>query len=365
MFHRLREATRTDLASVLPKQSHAGAGARGNRHREHLCSSLAEVASPSEMLIREHTYLRGLDGRDFFLALEPYTAAVSRDETTRRVLDELEAEVSSALSLYKDEYGNFVEEARLIRQELAARAPEIDNSDMERPDERSHEWIHYDLDSFARFDELANAELVLGFPTLPDDQLDPGHDGQLLGILRGRLRAAEYGEDASELAEARIRDDLRDLARRIGNLGEQRAHALRRYRQQSRNLPGVAFARLVHFGATLNPEPDLIEEEADLAQRLERMIREVWTPSRTVRKLVNAEQMDDAEQQYVGDIEATLKAQLDRVHQELLRRAPAARRLVELFLRNPVIGLLLGGVVTIIATVASALILVYVFGIGD
>jgi hypothetical protein len=39
-------------------------------------------------------------------------------------------------------------------------------------------------------------EYLLRYPLIPEDSDDPGAVSTLIIILRGRLRAAEYGEDA-------------------------------------------------------------------------------------------------------------------------------------------------------------------------
>lgn len=80
---------------------------------------------------------------------------------------------------------------------MTERAFEIDNSDMEEPDHAAYSRARWQLNSFANFDRLADQDFLIGYPTLPKADDDPGPVSSLLIILRGRLRAAEYGEDAS------------------------------------------------------------------------------------------------------------------------------------------------------------------------
>jgi hypothetical protein len=146
--------------------------------------------------------------------------ALFRKRRVKRVIGHIERDMRDSLEHYVNEQTEFVAEATRIRRELAERAPEIDNSKMRRPDAASHERARYDLDSFARFDELTDSDFEIAYPTLPSDQDDPGPMGDLFVILRGRLRAAEYGEDAPGDG-SQIREDLGDLARRIGNLAQE------------------------------------------------------------------------------------------------------------------------------------------------
>lgn len=205
-----------------------------------MSETVAQVAA------REYEYLRRQGGRDFFLALAPYVNALHGKRRIKRALRRIERETRDTLDRFVTQQTGFIAEAKRIRDDLAERAPEIDNSDMERPPPPSHERLRYDLDSFARFDELVDADEQIGYPTVARDEDAPGPVRDLIIILRGRLRAAQYGEDGDPNGEP-IRDDLGDIGRKLGNLDERYGHAIRRYRQEARTLPGMAFARLVYF----------------------------------------------------------------------------------------------------------------------
>jgi hypothetical protein len=155
------------------------------------------VAEPLiELLSREYAHLREREGRDFFLALAPYTDGLRGKWRLRRVLRQFEHEAMRALKRFVAEQNGFIEEARRIRADLAERAPEVDNSDMEEPDPGSGLRATYELDSFAGFDQLAGNDVSIAYPSLPKDDADPGPLRTLIIILRGRLRAAMYGEDS-------------------------------------------------------------------------------------------------------------------------------------------------------------------------
>ena len=222
----------------------------------------------------EYEFLRARNGQEFFLALGPYSNALHGRPQVREILSALEKETREALERFVAEQNEMIEEAKAIRLERAERAQEADNSDMEPPDHASHARAKYELDSFANFDRLAAAGVAIGYPTIPRDNDDPGNLSTLLVILRGRLRAAEYGKDASGFNAERIRDDLDDLGRRIGNLGERQRAAVQRYRQQSRTLPGMGYARLVYFGSELVADPVQIETDEDVERLLDHSLRE-------------------------------------------------------------------------------------------
>jgi hypothetical protein len=282
----------------------------------------------SEALINfidgEYDYLQKREGSDFFLALAPYIKALQDRPEIDEILKALEREMHEALQGIVDEQNEMIEEAKEIRVVLAERAPEIDNSDMEPPDHASHYRAKYELDSLANFDRIADADSQIGYPTVPRDNDDPGPVSTLLIILRGRLRAAVFGEEA-EIDAEKVRDDLDDLARRIANLAERHRASSQRYRYESRTLPGMAYARLVYFGSDLVREAAEIQTDEDLDRLFDRTLREWGKPKTLVRKLVNAEQLDDWESRSVVEVEATLKREAERLHREVSRRLPSAR----------------------------------------
>src|SRR5712691_10047446 len=126
------------------------------------------MSSPvSDFAKQEFEYLRERSSRDFFLALDPYLHAIGGQRRIRRVLEAMQRETEQKLQGFVAEQNDFIEQAKEIRDELAARAPQVDNSDMEEPDYASRLWARYELDSFARFDGLADGEHRIAYPTQP------------------------------------------------------------------------------------------------------------------------------------------------------------------------------------------------------
>ena len=313
--------------------------------------SMAEALT--DFLAREYEYLREREGRDFFLALPTYIRTLDEKRRVRRSLAQLKTELTGNLKQFVDEQNDFIAEAKRIRDNLAARAPEIDNSGMEQPDPGSHAYTFWDLDSFARFDDLVerDASLQIGYPIVPGDHDAPGVVSKLLQILRGRHRAAVFGEDASSLAP-QIRKDLDDVGARIGKLADRYDYALRRYRQEARTLPGLAIERLVYFGSDLNPEPTIIETEEDAERWLDKTLREWGKPKTNVQKLVNNERMDDWERQSARETEQFLKGELDRLHQELARRmTPGLLAEIGRVVRDPWLVTIVGGLIVVFLAV--------------
>jgi hypothetical protein len=319
------------------------------------------VTTFSDRLEQQYAYLARQDGRAFVLAIAPYLDFLATEQRPRRILKALEAETQAALQIFVNEQIGYIEEAVAIRRELAERAPEIDNSALEEPDQGSPARSRYDLDSFAGFDRLVDEDIQIGYPTVPKDDGDPGPVSRLLIILRGRLSAAQFGEDGPIDGENR-RPELDDLVRRGSNLDERLGHSLRRYRQESRTLPGVAYARLRHFGTDLNPAPRLLEAEDDWVRLVQESFMDWGSPKSVIRKIANGERLRDWEERYSGELLALLEGETERFQVDLLRRVGTVGRLERL----------LGAarahtttvVVSVVGTVVAAVILLYAFGIG-
>ena len=305
----------------------------------------------------EYDYLRSRSGRDFFLALSRYAMVLRSKRRVRRIISKVEGEMRQTLEAFVVEQDGLIEDARGIRQDLAARAPEIDNSDMAEPPHAASDRWRYDLDSFANFDRIAEGNHAIGYPIVPKDDDDPGPTSRLIQILRGRFRAAEYGEDAG-INDPQVREDLDDLGTRIGNLGERHRESVQRYRLHSRTLAGTAWLRLVYFGSGLVAEAVQIERAEDIEQFLDRSLREWLQPKTTVRKLVNGERLDDGERRVAEEIEAFLKEEASRLHREVMARLTTGHRSFFTLVREePLAVAIVGGS---IAAIVSGLILALV-----
>lgn len=316
-------------------------------------------ATVSDLLERERADLARREGRDFYLQLAPHLDFLAKHRRLRKLIARLEQETQQRLAGFVAAQNRFIEEAAHLRGQVARRAPEVDNSGLERPGPESQHRFRYDLDSFAHFDELVRVDSGIGYPALPRDGIDPGPVGTLLVILRGRLNAAQYGEDGNPTRDENRRPDLDDLVTAVHNLEERRQHALRAFRQESRTLPGLAHARLRLFASELNPAPVIIETDEDRERLVERVIRDFGSPRGLVQKLVNGGRLDEGELREVEEITQSLKEEADRLHRELARQlelAPWWQKALDIVRREPLIVTIVGGVLT---AVLAAIILTF------
>jgi hypothetical protein len=262
---------------------------------------------------------------DFLRQARGYVNAIAEERPARRILSRLHAEAKAGADRFNATEEELVAEAVGIRQRLAAEAPEIDNSSALEPDFASRAYGEWQLGSLASFDRLALHIKRIEFPLLP--YYDPGDKtplGTMLIILRGRLRAAQFGEDAGILAQApNRRPDLDDFGRQIHNVSEKHAHALKAFREAGKTLPGLADERLQAIFEELEPEPFVIAEgegEDAIAERaLLRGVQQLGIIG-LMRSALAGLQLNPGEQAVLTDAITFLRADVERLQDELIYR---------------------------------------------
>jgi Zn-dependent oligopeptidase len=95
-------------------------------------------------------------------------------------------------------------------------------------------------------------------------------------------------------------------------------------------LPGLAASRLEYFSQNLNPPAELVDAEEEELHRLDRLLRRAWSPIWIVQKAASNAPLDAQERNKIAEIVATLKNQLNLLHEELVRRVAALERQEEL-----------------------------------
>jgi hypothetical protein len=240
------------------------------------------------LLDREHEHLQGLDGTTFLLRLPSYVSFVTGQRAFRSALLEMQQEAQRALQDFVEQENDIISKAVAIREDFAekARGAEgVDDAGMKEPERASDDVEDRYAFSLAKFDKLAAQDLGITFPTTPDDDAEQGPVSEMLNILRGKVRVAQFGEGPYlEGTRENRRPDLNVFGDQLRDLLEQHEHAVRAFRQASRTLPGFALGRLEHFASNLNPEPDVKRPGESLAERFDRVLRMQWSPLWLVQK---------------------------------------------------------------------------------
>jgi hypothetical protein len=306
---------------------------------------------------------------DFVRQLSTYLTALDAERTVRSIVKRLHDDDEAATDQFNETERELVQEAIDIRRRLAEAAPEIDNSDAPEPNPATHAYGPWMLDSLAKFDRLANNTQRLVFSPLPYyDTSDKTPLATMLIILRGRLRAAQFGDQGGLLEDQdNRRPDLDDFGREIHNLQEKHSHALNRFKEQGRTLPGIADERLRAFVAALENEPLLIdanEDEDELAERLFRRGLQQLGIIGVARSALAGQRLDAGQQEAFRKAIEFLRGEADRLHEEVM--AQLMRGGADSLVRRTLVyvgrgSIKLGGiiVVAVISTTVGLLISAY------
>jgi hypothetical protein len=292
------------------------------------------VPELTELLDRERDELVNRDGAAFLRRLPMFVLFVTNRRELEPILARFEQDTGRALNDFVEQERLIIEEAVGVRDRLLAATQDIDGFDdhaMQPPDFASQEYWRYEF-SFAHFDALADRDVSFGYPTLPTEAVERQPVDNMLNILRGKVRTAQYGEGSYvEGQRENRRPDLDPIWDELHNLLERHVHALAEFQNASETLPGVALARLAHFAEQLIPEPDIVEPGAEaepqqLLQRADRMLRHVWSALYTMQKALRNEHLDESEQRRLTNAIDALKEQARVLAHELVQALALEQR---------------------------------------
>ena len=219
-----------------------------------------------ELLDRQFAFLGRQTGADFIWQLPQLLEVLDGEPRLANHLADIRDETMAFLKRKLDDDGAFVEQAAGLRDQLALRAAEVDDSDMERP-APGHGDLQYRF-SFAHFDLVASGEdsPVRGIPLERTGFEDDSRSGLLVAILKAKLTHLRTGVDMETgggVPDQHQRPDLMDLERRVGNLERAQHHWHRGLIARQRILPGAALVALEHTVELANPTPTVIVSEDD------------------------------------------------------------------------------------------------------
>ena len=328
-----------------------------------------------ERLRQRYDQLARRDDLGFMRQLKTYLDTLDGERAAPAIIDDLRRDVDEAGKAFRKEDRELVKEAVAIRERLAADAPEIDDSNDPPPDgSRPGEIQLWRISSLRSFDEIAGEDRDPSFSALPYYGTPHGRSSSLIGILRNRLWAAEYGlPPRGALPTTKARDDLAGYETEIENLQAKYTAARRIFRQADLTLPGLADQRLRLFSAGLTPEAAVTDPDEDDVIALERSTTHVYEAlgSRGIlrRAVIDGLTLQAPEQEVLAEVVAFLRDEADRLHEEVidrlrLRERSLGRRAVNFMTQgsHAMIAAFVLGVVSTLAALAVAWALDWVGG---
>jgi hypothetical protein len=285
------------------------------------------VPSAVEQLDRARDDVLAASGTDFLRRLGDYRRLLEGDEELRAAIAQLRQEVKDAEERLTREDADFVAELLPIRQELAEREPEADDSDTEKPERydpanrqqanKWHEWIW----TLANFDAVAEDREE---KIVQRDGLDSSRSRMLVAILNAKLHDLVF--DFNDRSAPR--PDLMDLYDRANEIGRRQVAAYRRVERLGEESGFLALMHIEYVVDMTDPDPrplDTAEQRRALMEEAMRApdlvnVREVLRPTEARGPL------SEDERNALERVEAQCRPEVDRLHRPLRRRLEDAQQ---------------------------------------
>jgi hypothetical protein len=283
------------------------------------------MAEPIDLLDRQYQRLAERDGAEFIRELRPfYTFITEGPAAVVRALAQLRVEAASQEQTFQEHDQRLIPELVGLRDELVARAPEIDDSDVPRPAGRgvpSMEWQF----GLANFDELATG----GPDRLAVHQdLDTSASGMMLRILEHNLQRLQWTTEASDGAlqpsERNLRHDLDDLARGLRNLSDRHRHAAQQFTQAIQQQGGFQVIYLDMVVREMNPAPQEVETDEEEHAWMDEAFKRVAAGWYYVQDAVAGRPLNERARQTLDIHVSRLKPAAERVYEDLRMKLATA-----------------------------------------
>jgi hypothetical protein len=260
-------------------------------------------------------------GPDFLRRLADYCHLLEDGPTISAAVQQLRDEVAETEARLTQEDAEFVAELVPIRRDLAEREPEIDDSNIERPERfdpanrvqatQWHEWI-WTLANFDAVAEDRDDKLV------QREGLDGSRSRMLVSILNAKLHDLVF--DFNERSAPR--PDLMDLWDRTNAIGRRQNAAYRRVERFGEESGFLGLMHVEFVVARTDPDPrplDTDEQRRELMEEVMRApdlvkVREVLRPKEARGPLA------DDERKALERVEENCRPEIDRLHRPLRQR---------------------------------------------
>lgn len=305
-----------------------------------------------ELLDRQVDFLlRQSDDATFLVQLDPFLRALESDMTLAAYLDDVRFALPDITQVMEAIDAELVPELVELRNELVSMRPSIDDADVSVPSsQRTVERFEYES-TLAFFDEVASS-----VPRHFNEHAEGGRARTLLNILRGkdtaygmRLESAstsiveldsETGRPVPESDEpARGTEhtgggpfveeaDIERLERwrqRLRNADVRLEHARRWMRLRVRTDAGLALLKLEAAREALNPPAKLIGPDYTVTDVFSDTVKWIASLGHLLFTVADGDQLGEADARAVSERVSQLRADADRLQEELHRRVGATR----------------------------------------
>lgn len=276
------------------------------------------MADPMELLDRQHQRLHERDGVEFVQELRRFYDFINAGPgPVTEALAELRDEAARIERTFEEHDGELIPELVELRNDLAARAPDIDDSDAPRPAGRgtaSMEWAF----GLANFDQLATSGPDL---VRVNQGLDTSASGMMLRVLEQKLRRLQFTAvsvgGTLVPAEENQRPALNDLTRRLRNLADRHRHAEQEFTQAVQQRGGFQVMYLDVAVSQLNPAPRWVETDEEEHAWMDETFKRVAAGWYDVQDAAGGRTLNERSRQVVDIHVDKLKPAAERVYEDL------------------------------------------------
>jgi hypothetical protein len=260
-----------------------------------------------ELLDRQVAFVLKQQEAAFFVQLPALIEALHADPRLVAAWQDTLTASEDALTTINSRRATLAAELIALRRAVHAAVP--GNADTGSTDDDS---------SFATFDQQSRQTSALKWSE--GLSLPKGSDplAFMVDVLEDKLRA----DDAEPPNDA-----LFPLRLRLGNARACHEHLRREYELKARTLPGVSLARFASAAKELNPEPGVVTPEMDFGERLALHVETYHGRWHEVRPLAFEQWWNAQQRETASPYISCLRADIERVHEELRRRLGLRRSL--------------------------------------
>jgi hypothetical protein len=292
------------------------------------------MADPMELLERQYTRLRELEGAEFVRELPRfYETITAGPRPLPSLLAELRGEAREYAAAFDVANDELIPELVTLRHELVTLAPEADDSGQARPPGPSMSWTY----GLSNFDQLA-----AGGPErlVENVDQDPSPSGTMLRILQSKLNALRYPATApgAPVADApaatpsstsggpTVGREVDDPGRRLRNAADRHRHALNTYRQAVNRRGGFQVQLLDMAIEQMNPKPREVHTPEDRRQWVEDLLMRSMSGWTAVEAVASGHTPSTDHERHMLEIQTRkLKSAADAVYEDLRFKLANAR----------------------------------------
>ena len=308
------DPTRLDAADPVPVTDPAAG-----------TTTVSAVTSILELLDHQYGLLRTKDGVQFVQELPRfYRFITAGPHEVVAALNKLREEAKAIEGSFEDHDRTLTGELAALKEELAARAPEADDSGAPRPkgDFRPEpEWIY----GFSNFDQI-----VADGPDrmIEQQDRDPGKSGMLIRILQSKLNELQWmtvsPRGLRTRSQTNQREDLDDLGRRLGNLAERHRHEKQTLLQAFDQHAGFQIQYLDLTIEEMNPPPSRIDSDADHERRANDLFKRWAGGWDAIASAASGGRLDDIARQRLDYHVRQLKPAAEHLYEDLRLKLAAS-----------------------------------------